>query len=646
MMKKRNISLVLLFASLSPVFAQTLNIDLGGVIHSYPAEMTGVMEYSNGSEFTVMGKTYLLNDISRIFVTEEEYTDNLVTVSYEGFSAKAYISYNIIPYVEVSLSGAHVEVTQNSEVGDDTTGELNYRLNGESSDGSFLLNGSYKCSVELTGLVLNNPSGAAIDIENGKRIAVRVAEGTINSLSDGAGGSQKACLYTKGHLEFKQKGTLNVIGNQSHAIASKEYVEIKNTTINILGAVKDGINCAQYFLMESGNLNIKGTGDDAVQCDYKDSENREKEDTGTITMAGGNIEAIVTADAAKVFKAEGNFIITDGSITASVSGNGIWDETKQKTKASACISADENVLIDGGSINLTATGTGGKGISADGDYTGNSGSITILTTGGVVAYVNNTLQQNYTGNLDRLQSDLKSSPKGIKIDGDIDIFGGEYDVTTKGYNGEGIESKSNLTIAGGNIKIHAFDDGTNSSKDTYFKGGNMEIISTNEGDAIDSNGNIYISGGTIRCLASKVPEQGFDAGDGYNIYFTGGEFLAYGPGGNSVPKSSNQSTQAYLALSETVKGGDIISVSYNEETILSFEIPTEYTSSGNQGSPGGGPRSNETSSTEGTRAPGGWGGGGMGGSPLILSSPDLENGHSYTVTIGSTLTTATAKISN
>lgn len=640
MMEKRNISLILLLASLSPAIAQTLNIDLGGVIHSYPAQLTGVMEYSNGSEISVMGQTYPIDEISRIFVTDAEYADNLVTVNYNEESTGVFIAYNIIPYVNVTLSGAHVEVTQSSEVGDDTTGELSYRLKGETSNGSFLLNGSYKCSIELAGLTLKNPSGAAIDIENGKRIAVRVAEGTVNSLTDGAGGSQKACLYAKGHLEFKQKGILNVTGNQGHAIASKEYVEIKNTTINILGALKDGINCTQYFMMESGTLNIKGTGDDGVQCDYKDTENRDKEDTGTITIAGGSIEAVVTADAAKVLKAEGNFVISGGSITATVSGNGIWDTSKLKTKASACISADENVVIDGGTMNLTATGTGGKGISADGTYTGNSGSITILTSGGVVAYVNNSLQQNYTGNLDRLQSDLKSSPKGIKIDGDLEILDGDYTITTKGYNGEGIESKSNLTIAGGNIKIRAYDDGTNSSHDTYFKGGNLDIISTNEGDAIDSNGNIYISGGRIQCLASKSPEQGFDAGDGYNIYFTGGEFLAYGPGGNSVPKSSGQSTQAYLALSGTVKGGDIVTVSYGDETVLSFEIPSEYSSSS------GGPRVFGDNQFGGTRAPGGWGGGGFGGSPLVLSSPDLVNGRSYTVRIGSTTTTATAKISN
>lgn len=41
-----------------------------------------------------------------------------------------------------------------------------------------------------------------------------------------------------------------------------------------------------------------------------------------------------------------------------------------------------------------------------------------------MAYVNGTLSNNYTGNTDRLDSDLKSSPKGIKADGDILINGG------------------------------------------------------------------------------------------------------------------------------------------------------------------------------------------------------------------------------
>lgn len=44
------------------------------------------------------------------------------------------------------------------------------------------------------------------------------------------------------------------------------------------------------------------------------------------------------------------------------------------------------------------------------------------TTGGMFAYVNGKEYTNYTGNTDNLSSDHKSSPKGMKIDGNVDLL--------------------------------------------------------------------------------------------------------------------------------------------------------------------------------------------------------------------------------
>ena len=93
---------------------------------------------------------------------------------------------------------------------------------------------------------------------------------------------------------------LNVYGNTAHAVYAKEYVEMKNCTLNVLSAVKDGINCNQYFLLESGALNISGVQDDGVQVSYKDDTDREAEDTGTITIAGGSVNIAVTGTATRV----------------------------------------------------------------------------------------------------------------------------------------------------------------------------------------------------------------------------------------------------------------------------------------------------------------------------------------------------------
>ena len=615
----------------SAVAAQTLNITVGNVTFKVNAEEAGIMEFSNGETLSVLGNIVNLSEISQITVTDDDLKDNTVQISYDGENAYAEVSGNIARYVDVEIDGANVTVTQGSGIGD-ATGELTYILSGESDNGSFTLDGSYKATIELQGLTLINPKGAAIDIQNGKRIELSSKNGTVNTLVDGAGGKQKAALYCKGHLELKGKGVLNVTGNTAHAIAAKEYVEMKNCTLNILGSVKDGINCTQYFLLESGNLNISGVAEDGIQTDFKDAAgSRESEDTGSIEIQGGKLNMEITGTAAKGLKAEGDFIISDGEVIVENNGAGDWDSSKTKTKAAACISADGVVEINGGSLDLTATGGGGKGISCEGDLTINAGDINITTSGGVLAYVNGSLNQDYTGNTDRLDSDYKSSPKGIKADGDVEINGGTIYIKTTGNNGEGIESKSTLTVNGGDITVRAKDDAINSSSHMYIKGGNIDVIATNN-DGLDANGNIYISGGVIRAFGANSPECGIDANEeeGYTVYFTGGYLLAVG-GNNSVPRKSD-STQPYVTVNQAVTGGNEITISdASGNALYSFTVPEDYST------PSGG----------GGNRPGGWGpGGGNTGASMqvLISVPGMTDGTSYTVKNGTVTSSATARL--
>ena len=249
------------------------------------------------------------------------------------------------------------------------------------------------------------PREHPLNIQDGKRIVLSVKKGTENTLTDGVSGAQKGCIVCKGHLEMKGKGTLNVYGNTAHGIYSKEYVELKNCTVNVLAAAKDGINCNQYFLMESGTLSISGTADDGVQVSYKDATDRETEDTGTLTVNGGTLNISVTGTATKGLKADGDVVITDGELNLTTSGGGKWDADDVKTKACSCISADGHVRIDGGTLTLVSSGSGGKGISCDSTLTINGGTIAVSTKGGMYAYVNGKEYTNYTGNTDNLDSD-------------------------------------------------------------------------------------------------------------------------------------------------------------------------------------------------------------------------------------------------
>ena len=596
--------------------AQTLNVTSGGATYQFPAEQTGKMTFANGSTMNVMGKTFAVGDITSMFTDDTAVSDNEVNVTYIGTGALVYVAGNIAQYVDVSVSGAHVTITQsdavtNDLIDDGTMEEITYNLKGASTDGSLTLGGSAKCTVTLNGLALTNPNGAPINITNGKRIDLSVKKDTENTLQDGTASSAKACLYCQGHLELKGKGVLNVYayGSKAHGIKSGDYTEMKNCTVNILAATKDGVSCNEYFLMESGTLNISGVGDDGIQCDIDNDEGtpiaatdaadggHEDEDTGNIYIIGGTINASITGASCKGIKSEGDMIITDGAITVSTSGGGTWDSDKLKTKASACLGADGNVTISGGTLTLTSTGAGGKGINADGTLTVDGGTMTIKTSGNaVVASSTGTLSVvTSSQQLDKYDSDYKSSPKGIKVDGAITINDGIINVTTTGAGGEGIESKTCITFNGGQTYVSASDDGINASYnddtkslsyagDMTINGGYIYCYSTGN-DAMDTNGNFYIKGGLIYAIGSGNVEKSLDANteEGKKLYISGGTVIAIGDleSGSSITNGTCKSTtswskNSWLAL---YNGGTLAAAFKTPSTSGNSQKLIVYTSS-------------------------------------------------------------------
>lgn len=273
--------------------AQTLNVQQGQVTYKFPAEQTGQMPYSNGTALTIMDKMFTLTDVTKMYVDESPVVDNTVNVAYNGSSVSIVVAGNIAHYLTITTSDAHVNIAQSSDLAE----EITYILSGSSTDGEFYMSGSYKATIELNGLTLTNTnpvsSGAALHIQNGKRIKVKVVTGTTNTLVDAASGSQKGALYIKGHAEFAQYGTLNITGKVKHGIKAGEYITVKNETINVTSAAGDGINCTQYFLMESGTLNLNGLSDDGIQCDIEDASSSGS-GTGSGTGSGSTDGTVPT----------------------------------------------------------------------------------------------------------------------------------------------------------------------------------------------------------------------------------------------------------------------------------------------------------------------------------------------------------------
>ena len=244
-------------------------------------------------------------------------TVRTVSIAYNGSTATVTMTEDISSYVTVtSGTSSHVKVVQSEQV-DDTVGEIYYVLSGATADGEFCLEGSYKCTLTLSGVSITNPSGPAINIQNGKRVEVSIKNGTTSRLVDGENEEYNGAYHCKGHTKFKGKGTLYVTGNSKHAIYSKEYIEVKNCTINVVSAVKDGFHCKEYFLLESGVINVASATDDGIQVELKGTTStgtttdHEDEDSGNFYMTGGTLT--ISSVGSKCIKASGTISLGGGT---------------------------------------------------------------------------------------------------------------------------------------------------------------------------------------------------------------------------------------------------------------------------------------------------------------------------------------------
>lgn len=318
-----------------------------------------------------------------------EVNDSLVVITYSGSTATVNIPEEMEGVTCESGTSAHVVLTSTN-----TTKELYYAIEGSSTNGSLTINGTYKLSVMLNGVNLTSNQGAAINIQCGKRINLIMKDGSTNTLADYADGSQKACLYTKGHFEIEGNGTLNVTGNANHAIASKEYLQIKKSVkaINIKKAANDAIHVGQFFQMNGGEVTIdQNTMNDGIQVEYETDDNdqivADEENTGSVIIKAGTINITVnSAEDAKGVKAEGDVTISGGTINIEAKSNG-----------SRGIQADGNMTIgeENGSTTITIAATGKKctvpedsedphkcwGIKIDGELTINAGTVTVSKDG-------------------------------------------------------------------------------------------------------------------------------------------------------------------------------------------------------------------------------------------------------------------------
>ena len=481
-----------------------------------------------------------------------------------------------------------VTVAGNDVTVNNTTQEaIRYELSGSAADGFFKIYGEKKQAIVLNGLDLTNPNGAAINNQNKKRTFV-VVNGT-NSLADGKkytdtpeDEDEKGTLFSEAQLIFSGSGSLGVTSTGGKAgISSDDYVRVLGApTLTVSAAKGHGIR-----------------GKDAV------------------VIGGGKLDITVSKEGKKAITSDGTVRIDGGEVKLTVSG-GVDDSDLTDLSSSSGIKADVAFVMNGGSLAITNSGQGGKGISGDAGGLIAGGTIDISVTG-----------TNYeiTGADAVGLEDTSSSAKGIKFDGKLVISGGSVSVSAK--NHEAIEAKGELIVTGGDVFATSSDDAINSGSHMILSGGRICAISTGN-DGLDANGNCYIQGALVYAVGSGTPEVAVDANTegGFKLYVISGTLAAIGglEGGAHLSQacySANWTGNTWyglyqdgalaLAFQAPSRGGNTLVVSTGGTTTLKSGVSASgtkifggmgattatggsnvtlsaYTAAGGMGGPGGG----------------------------------------------------------
>ena len=267
------------------------------------------------------------------------------------------------------------------------------------------------------------------------------------------------------------------------------YILSGNTTGNIT------VDTDGYVRLALDGVSINSSTGSALQIDnakktviqlVNDSENSIRDGA---TRADESIDGAIYSSDDLVFEGEGKLTVEAQFADGIVSKDSLWIKSSDITVTSVDdgIRGKDMLSISGGTISVNAQGDGLKSTNETDAGEGN-----LVISGGSVT--------------------IQSGDDGIKSEQKVWITGGTINVAK---SVEGIEAPV-IIIDGGDITVYASDDGLNASASAItttglsitINSGTLAVtVGSGDTDAIDSNGDIVVNGGTITITA---PTSSFD----------------------------------------------------------------------------------------------------------------------------------------
>ncbi len=363
--------------------------------------------------------------------------------------------------------------------------------------------------------------------------------------------------------------TYNLSGSTSNGYfklysGKKQQIHLNSVSITNPSGAAINVQGAQDGSATGKAVNLVLSGSSTLTDGSSYTNTPDDEDEKAALFSEGQI--VISGDGSLTVNAKGksgiasdDYVnITSGTITVASTAS-TFVSNGDTTKV-AGIKAKDSFIMTDGTLNVTCSGTGAKGLSGDGTAVFYGGTVEVTVSG-------NNFGSSSGGGWGGSSSSSAVQAKGVKFDGDITFNGGT--VVVKCSKHEGIETKGTLTVNGGHIYSYsAADDAINSASTMTINDGYVCAHATSN-DGFDANGNCYINGGVVYAIGASSPEVAIDANteSGYKLYVQGGTLVAIG----GLESGSTLSQSCYQASSWSKSTWYALTVG---STTYAFKTPT------------------------------------------------------------------------
>ncbi|WP_125098830.1 carbohydrate-binding domain-containing protein [Leucobacter chromiireducens] len=326
----------------------------------------------------------------------------------------------------------------------------------------------------LDGVTITNSAGSAIHVQQADDVAIHLADGSTNRVSDAetyaADADANAAIFSTADLTISGSGSLTVTGNGNDGITSKDDLVILDGTLAVT-ARADALRGKDALVIEGGELSLTAETGDGMYSKGDADEAEIDWSRGVVSIAGGTIDITAGDDGIQAFT---DAVIGGGTVTVMAADDGVKGEAivaigelpERAAPTVTVVSATEGIEaasigISGGTTSVTASD---DGVNASGNT-----ELQALIAGTAAAD---------TGATGGPQSEFQDTGETLAISG------GELTVDAEG---DGLDSNGILTVTGGTVVVYGPTRGGNGS--------------------LDTNGELTVTGGTITAFGPGDMEQ-------------------------------------------------------------------------------------------------------------------------------------------